>query len=436
MDPETKDHKQKYDSWGLVVCFGTIITFIAGIGHVNSFGLIYIDFMNETGSTAKSLTTAHGVFAIMLAVGGILLNIMSNRIPLQLGGLIGAVLFTLGSLLTIIISNTNQLPITFGVLQGIGFGIMVPVCYSTFNYYFVRKRTAVMSLCKSVQGIILIWYPLLMKRTMNLYGMRGTLLIIFGISLHTIPGMLSMKKKDIFVRSMKTASDVKGVKESENVDLLQEKDGDIENNKNKLNKIRRGILEVLNLKVLKDPVYCNICIGQSFVNFSDLTFFILLPMLLFQHGYDKSQVATCISIGAGADVAGRCLLTALTSFVKINTRTLFFVTTLLTLILRILLLQIREFVWVATATASLGVLRAWLHIASPLIISDQVSHEDFPAAYALFLLAAGIVNVTCSPFIGMLKDYYEDYIPAFYALTACCIPCLVLWPIELLLRKK
>ncbi|KAG6460018.1 hypothetical protein O3G_MSEX011723 [Manduca sexta] len=238
MDPETKDHKQKYDSWGLVVCFGTIITFIAGIGHVNSFGLIYIDFMNETGSTAKSLTTAHGVFAIMLAVGGILLNIMSNRIPLQLGGLIGAVLFTLGSLLTIIISNTNQLPITFGVLQGIGFGIMVPVCYSTFNYYFVRKRTAVMSLCKSVQGIILIWYPLLMKRTMNLYGMRGTLLIIFGISLHTIPGMLSMKKKDIFVRSMKTASDVKGVKESENVDLLQEKDGDIENNKNKLNKIR------------------------------------------------------------------------------------------------------------------------------------------------------------------------------------------------------
>lgn len=44
---------------------------VAGIGHVNSFGLIYNDFMNDTKSTAKSLTTAHGVFAIMLAIGGI-----------------------------------------------------------------------------------------------------------------------------------------------------------------------------------------------------------------------------------------------------------------------------------------------------------------------------------------------------------------------------
>lgn len=43
---------------------------IAGIGHVNSFGLIYNDFIIDTQSTAKSLTTAHGVFAIMLAIGG------------------------------------------------------------------------------------------------------------------------------------------------------------------------------------------------------------------------------------------------------------------------------------------------------------------------------------------------------------------------------
>lgn len=46
---------------------------IAGIGHVNSFGLIYNDFINDTNSTAKSLTTAHGVFAVMLAIGGWLL---------------------------------------------------------------------------------------------------------------------------------------------------------------------------------------------------------------------------------------------------------------------------------------------------------------------------------------------------------------------------
>lgn len=98
-----------------------------------------------------------------------------------------------GSFATIFITNTNQLPITFGVLQGIGFGMMVPVCYSTINHYFVKKRTMVMSISKAVQGFILIWYPHLLKKIITQYGFRGALLIIFGISLNTIPGMTVMK---------------------------------------------------------------------------------------------------------------------------------------------------------------------------------------------------------------------------------------------------
>lgn len=120
---------------------------------------------------------------------------MNKRISLQLGGLIGAMLFTLGSFTTIAITNTNQLALTFGVLQGIGFGIMVPVSYSAINDYFVKKRTTVMSSIKAFQGLILIWYPQLLKLIMTDYGFRGTLLVISGISLHTIPGMLVMKNK-------------------------------------------------------------------------------------------------------------------------------------------------------------------------------------------------------------------------------------------------
>lgn len=53
---------------------------------------------------------------------------------------------------------------------------------------------------------------------------------------------------------------------------------------------RTKIVEVLNLKVLKDPIFVNICLGQSFVNFSDITFFVFQPMLLFQYGYDKVSI--------------------------------------------------------------------------------------------------------------------------------------------------
>lgn len=119
---------------------------------------------------------------------------MTKTITLRLGGIIGALIFITGAFTTIPISNTNQLPITFGVLQGIGFGIMVPVCYSTINQYYIKKRTTVMSLIKAIQGLVLMWYPHVLKIIVQNYGFRGTLLLISGISLHTLPGMLVMKQ--------------------------------------------------------------------------------------------------------------------------------------------------------------------------------------------------------------------------------------------------
>lgn len=201
-------------------------------------------------------------------------------------------------------------------------------------------------------------------------------------------------------------------------------------------KFRQKLVEILNFKILKDVVYCNICFGQSFVNFSDLTFFILQPMLLFQYGYDRTQVAMCISICAAADVGGRFALAIISSLFHINTRVLYYAATLLTFLIRLVMLQITQFVWMATVTGALGILRAWLHVGSPLLISNHVSHEDFPGAYALAMLATGTVNVTFSPLIGLLKDVYQDYVPAFYALTLCCIPCLVFWPIEYIIKMK
>lgn len=53
-----------------------------------------------------------------------------------------------------------------------------------------------MSICKAVQGLILIWYPHLLKKILSLYGFRGTLLLLSGISLHTIPGMIVMQNKN------------------------------------------------------------------------------------------------------------------------------------------------------------------------------------------------------------------------------------------------
>ncbi|XP_026759201.2 monocarboxylate transporter 7-like [Galleria mellonella] len=440
-------NQTKNDNWGYMVCFGTIITFIAGIGHVNSTGLIYNDFIIATQSTTKSLTIAHGVFALMLAFGGIILNSISKKYSLRFGGFIGAFILSVGSFSTIFIRNTNELPLTYGVLQGIGFGILTPVCYSMLNYYYKdNARTTAMSICKGVQGVFLMWYPQIIKNFMSWYGFRGTLLIISGITFHTFPAMITMTTNERrSSKKTKTTNNVEyGKREDENVDLLNRNNNSTEvtykttstNEGNIVKKIGSILLDVFHLKVLKDPVYCNICIGQSFCNFSDVTFFVLQPMLFLQYGFDKTEAATCISICAGADVAGRFVLAFISTQTKINTRLLYYFTILLTVFFRTVILHVNQFLWLAIVTGILGLLRAGLHVASPLVISNHVAHEDLPGAYAVFLLTVGLVNVAIAPIIGILKDEYQNFIPAFYALVLCCLPCLILWPIEYILRYK
>lgn len=70
-------------------------------------------------------------------------------------------------------------------------------------------------------------------------------------------------------------------------------------------------------------------------------------------------------------------------------------------------LQIRSFTWMCVVLGVLGVLRAWLHVSSPLIVSNHVKHADFPGAYALFMLSTGMVNVFCAPVIGKFLNLYE-----------------------------
>lgn len=76
--------------------------------------------------------------------------------------------------------------------SGLGLGIMIPVGYTTFNHYFVKKRIFAMSVAQALKGIIITSHPILVKVLMNEYGFRGTVAMIAAINAHSVLGMLLM----------------------------------------------------------------------------------------------------------------------------------------------------------------------------------------------------------------------------------------------------
>lgn len=105
------------------------------------------------------------------------------------------------------------------LITGAGFGIMIPVSYTTFNCYFDKKRTAMMSANQTMSSMASITFPILVTHLLTEYGFRGTLALVMALDLHVIVAMLVMHPVEWHVKKNNAISD-KGMNMNFNTDCL------------------------------------------------------------------------------------------------------------------------------------------------------------------------------------------------------------------------
>ncbi|XP_029173610.1 uncharacterized protein LOC114942420 [Nylanderia fulva] len=105
------------------------------------------------------------------------------------------------------------------LIQGFGMGLIITVCYTVFNAYFVKKRTKVMSVAQVFIALGGIIYPKLIGKLKIVYDFRGTAAIIGAISLNGIIGMALMHPVE---RHLKNIDVVRAEKAREKEEKCQE----------------------------------------------------------------------------------------------------------------------------------------------------------------------------------------------------------------------
>jgi hypothetical protein len=118
------------------------------------------------------------------------MNYALNNFTCRQVGVTGSVVYFCGSFLTAFATNVYQIIFTYGILQGIGLGLMVPAAFTSFNYYFVRRRTFAMAVTQMIIGVAAMVIPLAIQMLLEEYGFRGTQAIISAFSLHAMLGMV------------------------------------------------------------------------------------------------------------------------------------------------------------------------------------------------------------------------------------------------------
>ncbi|XP_068627952.1 monocarboxylate transporter 1-like isoform X2 [Battus philenor] len=418
--------------WGYLVCIGVGFTFMLGFGSSNAFGILFNNFFIEQDG-ASGLPLVIGVYNGALSIAGFLSGIALKRYSFRQVGLLGAGLFILGDLLTIFVTRTYQLVFTFGVIRGAGFGVMIPVSFTAFNCYFTKKRTAMMSANQTMSSIASITFPILVTFLLAEYGFRWTLAIIMALDLHLLFAMLVMHPVEWHM--------IKSENSTNNGDdnMIEIKEIKETRASCKHESIQKSIIKIIydnvELDLLKDPRFVSTLVGLGFAFVSDVTYLAMEPMLLFSYGYSKMQVATCVMMGAIADLIARFSLAVFTYFYTVNSRKIFFFGTCLTIILRIALVCSSEIWFVFTITVISGLIRCSVQVLFPLVLVTAAP-DRFPAALALHIIFSGFLMLIADPLIGLIFEATGTYLYCFLAMSVCCLVCVVLWTIEYIVYHK
>ncbi|XP_003490148.1 uncharacterized protein LOC100740177 isoform X1 [Bombus impatiens] len=529
--------------WGWMVAFAMIVVFITTFGPTTSFAIIFGDFLEATGQAGTTMTLFNSVFMITFSIAGLMTNSLIKRYSMRPVGVFGAVLFSLPNVCLAFVTNVYEMAF-LNFLQGMGLGLIVTICNTNFNAYFVKKRAPVMSAAQVIVGLGGIAYPICIEKMMRMYGFRGTALMTGAMSLNCIVGMTMMhpvewhakKPEEVRVEKMREREErkLRGIvfsnrrysevirtpaktrwssltslkgesgkqvpllietlkSPAKRVASISELEGRICNRirsgsmrelltrrlstlsssslvnlvtsigslgdtrqhhpeKTKEKRTEKGIQvsmqeekdigkgqleeilgELLEISLLKNCGFLNICLGTSFVMSSDFTFTYLLPLMITNNGYTKSQAAQAITISATAELVSKILLTIFILLVKVKAKYMFFVAMICMAFAKVgYLLYNDTLIGTFVMITVIGMVRSWLLVPQPLAIIEDISIDKFASAYGIAGAINGVISILFGPIVGFLKDWTNSFVVCQLALILMNVLFVIPWAVQFL----
>lgn len=105
---------------------------------------------------------------------------------------------------------------------------MLPSFYTAMNAYFQKKRNLAMGIAQTVAVTVIMACPAFNSFLINQYGFRGTVAIIFALTLNCIAAALTLQPVQWHMKKVSLSLQEACQKESTSVDLEKELGKEIE----------------------------------------------------------------------------------------------------------------------------------------------------------------------------------------------------------------
>ncbi|ELU15285.1 hypothetical protein CAPTEDRAFT_171191 [Capitella teleta] len=172
--------------WGWIVLFASFLNSVILDGVCFSFGIFFLEYLDHfqenKGKTAWIGSVLNGTYMIMGPIAGALANKFGCR-PVTI---VGSIWSTIAFFASTYSPNINVLILTYGVLGGMGFGLMYLPAIVIVGFYFDKRRAFATGIATCGSGIGAFVFAPLCQVLIQTYAWRGAQWIIAGLVLNGV----------------------------------------------------------------------------------------------------------------------------------------------------------------------------------------------------------------------------------------------------------
>lgn len=178
--PKPKESKIPDGGWGWLVVFASVIISAVADGVSFSFGLLYIEFLDEFKASKSKTSLIGGLFLAVPLLTGTIMSALVDRYGCRSMTILGGIIAATGFVVSAFVDSINVMYLTFGILAGLGLGLCYVTAVVSIAFWFEKKRTLAVSLGACGTGIGTFIYAPMTQYLIEEYGWRGTTILLAG----------------------------------------------------------------------------------------------------------------------------------------------------------------------------------------------------------------------------------------------------------------
>ncbi|XP_050042898.1 monocarboxylate transporter 12-like [Dermacentor andersoni] len=385
-----------------------------------SGGIVFVTMISEMGASRQAASWPFSLLGAVSNIFGVVSGILLRKLPLRAVSIAGSLLVASGILLSVAFYGVIGITLSIGIITAVGQGLIFPSNMVAINTYFNKYRATGSGISYVGGTLVSFIFPSLLVHMHEQYGLRGTLLIVGGLTLNAAAGSLLVAKPDeaLIRRSPRRQP------ERENGDKLLNQAGRTEG---------RGGDE---LSFLRRPIYYVIVFTGVVFAYNLVMFSVTVVDHGMGRGLSKLQAALLLSCYGAGEFVGRISSGIISDKKLCHRRDIMAVGFLLASFSLLALIHGDSLVLLGAASVLFGLTGGCIMILFSVLMVEYFGLKKLPMAIGIHCLVNGLSALPRPLLIGYYRDRGSSYAGMYLLLALVSLATSLLWAIECFVKWR